>query len=171
MKTSRRILIAVALVTAAAAATAALALGGGTAGAPRKAMVTSHHLRAETVLGSYCSNGETEAGQGVAGCADSEYPLHPRAFLPITPNSSVRVNLRKATKHVRANLVKGLDAPYGFVGPELAAKPVPGSNHRVWRLRLPGDLHDADAIALFARFREGGDADQWVGVKPVERWP
>jgi hypothetical protein len=171
MPSSRRTLIALVIAIAVAAATAAIALGGGTAGPPKKAIVTSHGLRARTVLGSYCSSGTTKDGGGVSGCGDSTYPLQPKAFLPITPNSSLRVNLRKSTRSVQADFIRGLDAHFQVVGPQLAAKPVPGTHRRVWRLRLPDDLRNADAVAMFVKFAGGGDADFWAGVKPVTRWP
>jgi hypothetical protein len=171
MATPRRTLIALAIAIAVAATTAAIAVGGGAAGPPKKAFVRSHGLRAATVVGSYCSAAGNETGRGVAGCGDSKYPLHPKAFLPITPNSSVRVNLRKSTKSVQADFIRGLDAHFEVVGPQLAAKPVPGTHRRVWRLRMPDDLRDADAVAMFVNFADGGDADFWAGVEPVSRWP
>lgn len=165
MTTSRRTLIAVALVTAAAAATATIAIGG-SAGPPKSALVTSHGLTGRTAVGSYCSTGD-----GVGGCGDSTYPLRPKAFLPITPNSKVRVNFRKRTKNVNADLIRVNGSKFGVVGPKLAAKPVRGTHRRVWRLTLPRDLRDADAIGMFVDFNDGGDADFWAGVKPVEQWP
>jgi hypothetical protein len=165
----RRIALLIALV--ALLASAAVALGGGKAGPPKRALVTSHGLRTGSVLGSYCSAGQTEAGQGVGGCGDAEYPLHPRTFVPITPRSTVRVNVRKRAKRVTANLEKGRDAPYGFVGDEMKGQPVSGSHHRIWRLRMPDDLPKADALSIDARFADGGDANWWAGVKPVDQWP
>jgi hypothetical protein len=166
MTTSRRILIALALATCVAAATAALALGGGTAGPPKRALVTSHGLRAGTVVGSYCS-----VGSGAGGCGDKEYPLHPKAVLPITPKSTIRVNFRKRTAKMIADLIVVHGFKFDVVGPKLGAKPVRGSHRRRWRLHLPRDLRDADAVGMFVDFADGGDADFWAGVKPVERWP
>jgi hypothetical protein len=171
MVTSRRILIAPALAIAVAAATAAIALGGGSAGPPKRALVTSHGLRAGTVVGSYCSTGDTHNGTGVSGCGDAEYPLEPKAFLPITPKSRIRVNLRKPAARVNADLIRVNGSRFDVVRPGLKAKPVPSTHRRVWRLRLPGDLRDADAIGMFVDFAGGGDADFWAGVRPVERWP
>jgi hypothetical protein len=171
MTPPRRIFITLAIAIAVAAATAAIALGGGSAGPPKKAIVSSQGLRTGTVLGSYCSTGKAKDGSGVSGCGDAAYPLHPKAFLPITPNSSLRVNLRKRTKSVQADFIRGLDAHFQVVGPKLATKPVPGTHRRVWRVRLPDDLRNADAVAMFVNFADGGDADFWVGVKPVEQWP
>ena len=169
MTAPRRTLVAFALVAAVAAASAALALGGG-AGPPKRALVTSHRLHAQAALGSYCTSAPTGPGTSSGGCGDAEYPLHPRAFLPITPDSSVRANLRGRAKSVEASFVQGRDAPWGYVG-KLDTKPVPGTHRRVWRIHMPGDLMHADALALFVKFAGGGDADFWVGVKPVERWP
>ena len=171
MTTPRRTLIALAIAIAVAAATAAIALGGGTAGPPKRAIVTSQGLRTGTALGSYCSNGKTEAGTGVSGCADAEYPLQPKTFVPITPSSTVRVNVRKRAKSVEAHLVDLPDAGYSFVGPDITGTPVAHTHRRVWRLQLPDDLGGAEALAMFVKFRGGGDADFWAGVKPVEQWP
>jgi hypothetical protein len=171
MTTQRRILVASALVAAVAAATAAFALGGGAAGPPKPALVTSHGLRARTVVGSYCSTGDTQNGVGVGGCGDAAYPLHPKAFLPMTPRSRIRANLRKRTKKLAADLIRVDGSEFNVVGPALTAKPVPGSHRRIWRLRLPRDLRDANVLAITANFSAGGDGDFWAGVKPVERWP
>jgi hypothetical protein len=171
MTTSRRILAALPPVAVAAAGGAAVALGGGHGGPPKPALVTSHRLHAASVVGSYCSSSGNDEGRGVAGCGDSAYPLRPKAVLPITPSSKLRVNLRKRTTKVNADLIEVDGDKFKVVGPKLTAKPVRGSHRHVWRLHLPSDLRDADAIGTWADFSDGGDADFWVGVKPVERWP
>jgi hypothetical protein len=171
MTTSRRILIALALVTAVAAATAALALGGGTAGPPKRALVTSQGLRAGTVLGSFCSTGGTKDGTGVVGCGDAGYPLHPHAYLPIVPGSTVRTNVRHRAKSLSASLIRVDGEQMNDVGGDVVAKPVAGSHRRVWRLRLPDDLGDANVLSIEARFKPAGDANWWAGVKPVTQWP
>lgn len=160
-----RVLAALALAAAFAAACAALALGGGTAGPPKHAIVTSHRLRAGTVLGSYCSFGER-----TGDCGDTEYPLNPRSFLPVTPGSKVRANLRKSAKSLEARFVHGSDAPWGYGG-RLATDPVRGTHRRVWVIHVPDDLKHAFALSLFAKWADGGDANFWAGVKRVDRWP
>jgi hypothetical protein len=169
MTIPRRTLIALLLVAAVAVTSAALAFGGA-AGPPKRAYVTSHGLRAPTVLGSYCSSGQTEAGTGVAGCGDAEYPLRPRVYLPATSGATLRVNLRKRAKSVSAHLVRGRDADYSLDSESLAAKPA-NSRRRVWRLELPDDLRRVTAVSISTQWAGGGDADFWAGLKPVKHWP
>jgi hypothetical protein len=171
MTTPRRTLIALAIAIAVAAATAAIAVGGGTAGPPKKAVVSSLGLRAGTVLGSYCSTGKTKDGSGVSGCGDAAYPLEPRSYLPVIPASTVRVNLRKRAKSATAALVRVVGDQTNFVGGDVVAKPVRGSHRRVWRLDMPSDLGDANVLSISAKWAGGGDANFWAGVKPVSEWP
>lgn len=170
MTSKRRILPALALLIALTAAAAALALSGSPV-PPRKAIVTSQGLKTATKLGSYCANDEAEDGAGAAGCADAEYPLQPKTFLPVKPGSTIRANVRKRAKGVEAHLVDLPDAGYSFVGPDITGTPVAHTHRRLWRLRLPDDLHGAEALSMFVRFGGGTDADFWVGVKPVAEWP
>jgi hypothetical protein len=166
MITSRRILVAVpiALVPAAVAAIAASALlAAGPAVKP--AYVTSHGLRAGTALGSYCV-----VDEGAGGCGDAAYPLHPRAHLPITPGSRLRVNLRRHAKRVEAVLVRVEGDNMTTVGGRVRSRRA-GGNGRFWRLRLPDDLGEANVLSIEATLEPSGDANWWAGVKPVERWP
>ena len=171
MPTSRRTLIALAIAIAVAAATAAIALGGGTAGPPRPAIVSSHGLRTGTVLGSFCGSGTASDGTQVGLCGDAAFPLHPRTYLPITPGGTVRANLRKRAKSVTASLIRVQGDDGDYVGGDVTAKPVRGKHKRLWRLSLPDDLGGATALSIETQFRGGGDADFWAGVKPVTRWP
>jgi hypothetical protein len=169
MTPPRRIFILLALAIVVAGATAALAVGGA-APPPKKAWVTSHGLRAGTVLGSYCSSGTSKDGGGVSGCGEAAYPLHPRSYLPITRGSTVRANLRHRAKTVVASLLRVEGHKTNDVTGSVEAKPV-GSHRRVWRLHLPAELGGANVISIEARFKPSGDANFWAGVRPVAAWP
>jgi hypothetical protein len=164
MTTSRRILITAVLCVAVAAAITALA-SAGSKPAVRPAFVTSHGLRARSVTGSFCA-----PSNGAVLCADAAYPLHPRAYLPITPSSRVLVNLRRRASHVEARLIDAQGQDAALVGPKLAVQ-ARGANGRLWRVRLPKDLGGADALSINADLEPSGDANWWAGVRPVERWP
>jgi hypothetical protein len=168
MTTSRRILIASALALglAAAAAIAAFALSRAPEPAVKPAYVTSHGLRARAVVGTYCA----PSGNDAIGCADKVYPLHPRAYLPITPGSRLRVNLRRHAKGLDVVLLRVEGNEMKSVGGKVRAKRS-GGNGRFWRLRLPDDLGGANALSIGADLKPSGDANWWAGVKPVEQWP
>lgn len=164
MTSTRRILIASALAIAFAAVITALA-SAGSKPAVKPAFVTSHGLRAASAVGSFCA----PSGFAVL-CADAAYPLHPRAYLPITPRSRVLVNLRRRATHVDARLIDATGQDAALVGPKLPVRRR-DANGRLWRVRLPKDLGGADALSINADLMPSGDANWWAGVKPVEQWP
>jgi hypothetical protein len=154
------------IVLVALLASAAVALGGGTAGAPKQALVTSQGLRTGSVLGSYCSS-----GPGVSGCGDAAYPLPVRTHVPVVPGSVVRANVRKRARSLNAYLVHVEGDGMNDAGGAIVTKPVKHSHRRIWRLRMPDHLGDANVLSIQAQFARGGDANWWAGIKPVDQWP
>lgn len=170
MTSTRRILIASVLATAVAAVAASIALGGSSGGPAKPAYVSSHGLRARTVVGTQCFGGTSSDGMGYTACADAAYPLNVHSYLPITAGGKMRANLRKRAKSVSVKLVRVEGDKFDFVG-DVGAKPVKGKHRRVWRLKLPGDLAGANVVDINTVWANGHDADFWAGVKPVEQWP
>lgn len=168
MTTSRRVLIAsvLALVLAAAAAIAAFALSRAPEPVVKPAYVTSHGLRARAVVGTFCAPDSS----GRTLCSDKRYPLHPRAYLPITAGSKLRVNLRRHAKRLDASLLRVEGNEMKSVGGKVRAKRS-GGNGRFWRLRLPDDLGGANVLSIGADLKPSGDANWWAGVRPVDQWP
>ena len=160
----RRATLLIALV--ALLASAAVALGGGKAGPPKRAIVTSQGLSARGVLGSYCAVNTDDSG-----CGDGAYPLPVHSYLPLVAGSKVRVNVRQRGKGLNAYLVHVEGDQMHDAGGAIVTKPVAHTHHRIWRLHIPSDLGDANVLNLEAAFPGAGDANWWVGVKPVEQWP
>jgi hypothetical protein len=139
--------------------------------APKHAIVQTHGLTTGTALGQYCSERKQEGNVHVVGCTFTEYPLHPRTTVPITPRGVVLVDVRQpANVDVTATLRRVEGNRTSVVGRAMTGEPVNG-RRRIWRLRLPQQIGGANNLSVTARFTRRTDANFWAGVRPFRSWP
>ena len=166
--TPRRVAAALTVATALAVAATVIAHDPPR---PPDAAVTIRGLTATAATGSYCipdpDGGNSEASANV--CADVLYPLHPHGRLPAPPGTRARIDLKTTTRAVSARLVRRDGDDYEFVGPQLHGHAT-GDRKRVWRVRLPDHLHGAQILDVSVEYPDG-EADFWVGIRPVSHWP
>ena len=159
-------------VTAGALAASAAMAGSGSI-APRDAVIRSATDKVTAGVDTYCVTGEpAEDGTSVGMCADAVPPTEPpRPRLEIRPGETIDLrlldnpNARDDPRRVWATLARVTKEGPRYFGRITVTGPDVYPPRR-FGLELPRDLRRANALHLFVRYRDGGDASYHAGLRP-----
>ena len=151
-------LVTALLVVLAIVGAPATSAGGRTK--PPPVYIGAHGEYVRAAQGSYCWTYKS-GGRGTGACADAAYPLHLSARLTVAGRQRLTVDVGRRAKRLGASLVR-VEGEKVIYGHAVRAKAT--GRGRFWKLRLPADLEDVDALSLDLVYRQG-DSNVWAGLE------
>jgi hypothetical protein len=152
-------------------AMAAVAVAGSGSVTPRDALLRSVGDRVRVAVGTCSASSEpAEDGSAFTECSDTAEPTKPpRPRLDVRPGESIRLRLpdnadaQDEPRRVVAALARVTDEGLDSVGGTVAVSEVRAP--RRFELTLPDELRDANALDVFVRYRDRGDASYLAGLR------